>query len=302
MRKGYGMSTYESQDAIFAYNFYRMIHHARHIYFIADSRSQDGQNGELSRYIYQLQYDHDVPIEHRTMTLDVGIEPHLAFTVEKDDGVMKALDDFLLSSTGRALRQLSPSTLNTFISCPLQFYLSKVSRLKEQDEVEEDMESNVMGSVFHETMQHLYEPYCGREVTKAVLNELLHNDLLIDRQLNRAFTHVFLHVDVGNDDSLIQRPQGRHRLQMRVLKHLVQRTIRHDMLLAPYHYIAGEQQLTADIAISGGRRVSLMGKIDRIDRVLMDDGRGPHWVTRIVDYKTGIASMNVSDVRKDSNK
>src|SRR5665647_773182 len=47
LRRGFELPTAEHQDAITAYNFYRLIHHAKHIYFLYDSRTEGAQTLSL---------------------------------------------------------------------------------------------------------------------------------------------------------------------------------------------------------------------------------------------------------------
>lgn len=61
LRRAFGLPTHEYHDAIFAYNFYRLIYRARRVFLIYDSRT-DGQHGELSRYAAQLEYLYNLPL------------------------------------------------------------------------------------------------------------------------------------------------------------------------------------------------------------------------------------------------
>ncbi|MDR1501493.1 MAG: PD-(D/E)XK nuclease family protein, partial [Prevotella sp.] len=50
LRKGFDLPTYEHQDSIFSYHFYRMINRAKRIYLLYDTRTEGLQTGEVSRY------------------------------------------------------------------------------------------------------------------------------------------------------------------------------------------------------------------------------------------------------------
>ena len=57
LRKAFGLPAYEEHDAMYAYYFYRLLHRAEDVVLVYDS-STDGLNtGEMSRFIFQLQYD-----------------------------------------------------------------------------------------------------------------------------------------------------------------------------------------------------------------------------------------------------
>jgi len=61
------LPTYEFQDAVWAYYFYRMIQRAENLWMVYDSRTEGMQSGEESRYLKQLQYDYHLKI-HRFVT------------------------------------------------------------------------------------------------------------------------------------------------------------------------------------------------------------------------------------------
>ena len=61
IRLGFGLPTYEYQDSISAYHFYRSICRAEKIWLIYDSRTEGTKVGEPSRYIHQLKYGYNIP-------------------------------------------------------------------------------------------------------------------------------------------------------------------------------------------------------------------------------------------------
>ena len=56
LRKGFDLPTYEHQDSIFAYHFYRLINRAKRIYLLYDTRTEGLQSGEVSRYFKQIKH------------------------------------------------------------------------------------------------------------------------------------------------------------------------------------------------------------------------------------------------------
>ncbi|HRZ98443.1 MAG TPA: PD-(D/E)XK nuclease family protein, partial [Paludibacter sp.] len=83
LRKGYNLPTYEHQDAIMSYNFYRLIHHAQRIYFIYDSRTDGMQTGEVSRYLHQLYYHYGLGIKRKTVAYDISFSNIEKIQVDK---------------------------------------------------------------------------------------------------------------------------------------------------------------------------------------------------------------------------
>jgi len=133
LRRGFELPTAEHQDAITAYNFYRLIHHAKHIYFLYDSRTEGMQTGEVSRFMHQLHYHYGVKVQKKTVSFDIGFGNAQAIQVKKTPVVMEKLLRF--TSDAENTLSLSASYINTYIDCPLQFYLTKVEGVKQADEV-----------------------------------------------------------------------------------------------------------------------------------------------------------------------
>ena len=68
MRRAHGMSTIEQQEAIVAFNFYRLLNRARHVTLIYDSSAQKMGSNEPSRYIAQLEKVYGMKLQHIEMS------------------------------------------------------------------------------------------------------------------------------------------------------------------------------------------------------------------------------------------
>jgi hypothetical protein len=58
--------------------------------------------------------------------------------------------------------------LTSYIRNPIQFYFQKI-RISEV-EVEENIALNTLGTIIHETLKVLYEPFIGKFIESAILN------------------------------------------------------------------------------------------------------------------------------------
>ena len=54
IRKAYGLTTIDNKVAISAYYFYRMIQRCQHLAFTYNNATEEGQTGEMSRFMLQL--------------------------------------------------------------------------------------------------------------------------------------------------------------------------------------------------------------------------------------------------------
>lgn len=152
LRKGFGLPTYEYQDAVWAYYFYRMVTRASNVWILYDSRTEGMKTGEESRYIKQLEYHFRLPLQRfaaDARAKSVSVENEIVKTAE-DIAFVKAKD-------------LSATAIQNYIACPAKFYYSTVKELVPEEEVSESMDAAMIGNVYHGLMQALYQ---GEEAMK----------------------------------------------------------------------------------------------------------------------------------------
>jgi hypothetical protein len=278
LRKGFGLPTTEQQDAITAYNFYRLIHRAKRVYFIYDSRTEGRQLGQISRFYNQLKYHYGIDIIQSSQSFDIAFNASVPIEIQKSDYVMQQLERFC--DQGHGASALSASSINTYIDCPLQFYLSKVEKMDVADEIIETIESDTFGTLYHAVMEYLYEPFVGKMIEESAFDALLNNALLIEKMIKKAFVKIFL--KKSNDVEI--ELEGNNLLISRVLKKYVVQSLKMDKFYAPFLYVQSEELCTIQFPINNGNKsVNIKGFIDRID--YKND------VFRILDYKTGKGSL-----------
>ena len=271
LRKGFGLPTYEYQDAVWAYYFYRMIQRPEHVWLVYDNRTEGLKNGEESRYIKQLEYHFQWPLRRMAATASIS-------TVEEEGAIAKTREHVDKVRAGL----LSASTLQSYLSCPAKFYYQVVEGLKVADEVAESLDASMLGNVFHHVMQKLYEPFLlSGDVGKSLLTkadiEAMKEDTSRIRSLIRAEVLDQMHsIEVT----------GRNLVLENILQGYVEETLSHDIRLLQeagsegFTVIGLEQKMFCEI--NGFR---FIGFIDRLDSYKPGE-------VRIVDYKTGKVEDN----------
>ncbi|MEN9919479.1 MAG: hypothetical protein RL662_1915 [Bacteroidota bacterium] len=281
LRKGFGLPTYEHQDSVFAYHFYRLINRAKHIYLLYDTRSEGTQGGEVSRYFYQLKhlYHKMFDIRERLAVYEVSSTESLTISVPKTDEINEKLSDFL---TGK--RSLSASSINTYLDCPLQFYFSVVENMQEEDDIAETVEASTFGSIFHSVMEWLYRPLEGKMLTADILHRLAKDDLLLTETIERSFAKNYFKTDK------VRKLTGQNYLTGEVIKRYVRQVLHKDAAATPFIYIESERRILCQYTLPSGKKISLKGFIDRVDEV-----KGH---TRIIDYKSGKGVLQYKDIEQ----
>ena len=285
LRKGFELPTSEHQDAITAYNFYRLIHRAKRIYFLYDSRTEGMQTGEVSRFMHQLQYHYGIEVKQKSISFDIGFGNSPAIQIQKNQLVMEKLLRF--TSNADHNPALSASSINTYIDCPLKFYLTNVESVEEADEVLETVEAGMFGTLFHKVMENLYAPFKGKLIAESDFDRLIAGTLQIDKEINRAFSKEYFK---KKNDAIVPL-EGNNLLIASVLRKYILQVLKVDKKWAPFTYISSEQRCNIEFPIENGRQhVNLKGFIDRIDE---KEGR-----TRILDYKTGTGKLDFKNLNE----
>lgn len=269
LRRGFGLPTPERQDAIFAYNFYRMLSYAQRVWFITNSRADDQHSGEPSRYLAQLYYQYRVPIHRVTVVPGAGV----VNGEQGSDEVQKTpsmIETIRRSAAVGGKHGLSPSALNGYQRCQMQFYWRYVMGVHEPKEITDDINERDLGTVMHKVLELLYEPYLKSEVSQKQIEDMRPR---VPSLITKAAE--MYQIELTN-------------LSVQVLQEFISLILDKDMAAAPFIYLASEQDVKMALPLSDGTSVLLEGKIDRIDK------RGLS--TRIVDYKSGKAELEFESV------
>ena len=281
LRKAFALPTHEHQDSIYAYHFYRMISRAKRVFMLYDTRAEEMQSGEVSRYFYQLKYlyNNSFDISERMISYDVFAPESPPVSVTKTAEVMQKLHQFRAGGE----KSLSPSSINTYINCPLQFYFAAVEGFSEEKEVQEFVESAEFGSIYHRIMENIYNRLKHMSILPDALSEIAKNDAYLTELIEKAFARYYF-----KNEQNPQPLQGQHYLIGEILRSYVKQTLEVDKQFTPFEYIESEYRFDQPYRVNETLSVNFKGIIDRIDRV--ED------TYRVIDYKTGSGKAECKDI------
>ena len=284
LRRGFGLPTYEHQDSVWAYHFYRLIERASHVSLLYDTRSNGLQTGEVSRFVHQLHYHYEVPMRDKLVVYNVSSSKTPPLAVPKREDIMRRLDAYRKGGS----KAISASAINTYLDCPLKFYFSVVEGIREEEEVSETIESDVFGSILHKVMEELYKPFQGKMVTVDLLKEIRKDTALLTGAIARAFASEFFKTEV------VRSLTGQNYLIGEMIRKYVEKILERDGKLTPFVYIESERKINGLISLSDHSEIRLKGFIDRVDEVLD--------AIRIIDYKSGSGTTTFSSIESLFNK
>lgn len=284
LRRGFGLPTYEHQDSVWAYHFYRLIERASHVSLLYDTRSNGLQTGEVSRFVHQLHYHYEVPMRDKLVVYNVSSSKTPPLAVPKREDVMRRLDAYRKGGS----KAISASAINTYLDCPLKFYFSVVEGIREEEEVSETIESDVFGSILHKVMEELYKPFQGKMVTVDLLKAIRKDTALLTGAIARAFASEFFKTEV------VRSLTGQNYLIGEMIRKYVEKILERDGKLTPFVYIESERKINGLISLSDHSEIRLKGFIDRVDEV--------RDAIRIIDYKSGSGTTTFSSIESLFNK
>ena len=272
VKREYGLPTFKEKDAIYTYHFYHLLQRAKNIYLLYNSDSEGFDAGEKSRFITQLEIEkqRNHTLTHSFYNPIVPAISHELTVIEKSEMVLSRLK--VIAETG-----FSPSSLTSYIRNPIQFYFQRILRIKETDEVEENIAVNTLGTIIHGALEELYKPFIGRILTTDNLKIAFSKIAL---EVTAQFKKIYKEGEIKT---------GRNLLAFEVAKRNVENFIKAEITAieggAEIQIIALET--TYERQIIDDRLpfpVLIKGNVDRIE---LRDGK-----IRIIDYKTGKVESN----------
>jgi len=282
IRKAFAMPVYANNDAMYAYLFYRLLQRADEVNFYYNTVSEFNVNGEISRFVKQLEQESGHTIEKKILANPIKTQSINEIDIEKSPQVLARLSRFTENYSGIDQSKLAPSAIITYLTCRLKFYFKYVAKLYEADEVQEEMDAAVFGNILHNTMESLYKDFTKKE-KRDVINA---NDIwLLKTGVRGTLQKTFAkHHNVKKTDSY--KPEGRSLIAFDILEKFANQIIDHDEKYVPFKVLGLEASAregysqSMPININEEQvNVQIKGIIDRID---FKEGK-----VRVIDYKTG---------------
>ncbi len=269
----------EDRDAIFAHHFYRLLHQSKQIYLTYNSHSDGLTSGEKSRFITQLENELDLTKGSEIKSYSYLADDSDAKTQETiyktNRAVEQKLDDLLE-------RGLSPSALNTFLRCPLDFFYTYVLNLREESEVEEAIEASTFGTMIHSVLERIFKKHFFDKKAKLNIAVLESEKKNLKAYLEEEYLKVFSKSDLKF---------GQNKLSFEVSLTFLNQTIDEQIkelkkIDNPLFILGLEENLEANFKweINGQiKTIKIKGQADRIDQF------GSSY--RIIDYKSGTCDI-----------
>ena len=277
IRQAYGLTTVENKVGIYSYYFHRLLQRAKDITILYNNSTEGGQRGEMSRFMLQLMVEYPHHIQHFSLASgqqSVRWQPQPIAKLQP-------------SAINHQITFLSPTAINTWLRCSLQFFYRYVGGLKEPNVPDDELEldNRMFGNVFHRAADLLYHQL-PQYVDKTILQHLLRNKQELERAVDEAFHFEMPYL-----------PQsGLYIIQREVIIQYLRQLVALDLRQAPFRILGLEIDVERTIRPQDSdlRPIKIGGRIDRLD--LVDEETSRERI-RVVDYKTGSQQLKaLSDV------
>jgi len=273
IKRELGLPLPVDNDAVFAYHFYRLMQRAKNVFIIYNTQNDRTGEGELSRYVQQIEWEwreKNPNIHWQHKVFHIPLSPD-----EYDTEIHFPKDDFALTRLKLiAEKGFSPSALNTYKSCSLKFYFQRVLEMYSEDEVEETLAANTQGTVIHGVLEKYYKTIVNKPLTKSFVEKVRKD---FPGTLRKLFKEEFKKGDLDH---------GQNLLFLEVAKRYIENFLDSEMALIKSGEVCTilalekEYNRHFEIDVDDSKlRVNLKGVADRVDRL------GNR--IRVIDYKTG---------------
>ena len=272
VKKEFGLPTFKEKDAIYTYHFYHLLQRAKNVYLLYNTESEGLNAGEKSRFITQLlverQPNHSITSEIYSPTLP-GVS-YNEVSIEKSESAMNRLKQIAESG-------FSPTSFTSYIRNPIDFYYSRILKIQDFDEVEENIALNTLGTVIHEALYNLYVPFLGQVITEDTIQQCRNT---IDEEVLKQFKLIYKEGEIR---------KGKNLLAFEVAKRNIFNFLKmeSELLKAGDLVRILDLELKSEIVLDHPKLnfpIKIRGTVDRIEE--------RNGIIRIIDYKSGKVVKN----------
>ncbi|NUM49627.1 MAG: PD-(D/E)XK nuclease family protein [Flavobacteriales bacterium] len=170
IKRNFGLPVYKEKDAIFSYHFYRLLQRTKNIHLIYNSDHLSFAGAEKSRFITQI--EEELPAKNNSVNIKKLIV-NIPFSTGLYNNQPIQNNEFALNRIKEIFTSgISATHLNTYINCKQDFYNKYILGLSEENTVEENIEDHTIGTILHKTLEKLYLPYIGKEISSEDLTQM----------------------------------------------------------------------------------------------------------------------------------
>ena len=186
----------------------------------------------------------------------------------------------------------SVSKLERYQSCNFSYYLQYGLKLKEKEELK--VQNFDTGSFMHETIDTFFK--------KVKEQNIKLGDLIADEEKIKEIVNKIIEEELENGKNYSFKETAKYKILVRRLKRIISKALKFiiESLVYSDFSIEGTEiefdkkgkYKPIEIPLENGKKVEIIGKIDRIDTAMSEDGK----YLRIIDYKSSAKNIDLNEV------
>jgi len=184
----------------------------------------------------------------------------------------------------------SISKLERYRSCPFSYYLQYGLKIKPQEELK--IQTLNTGTFIHEVIDEFFEKTKEAEIKLEEITEEQLSDIInriVDKKLSQNKNYIF--TSTAKYRALVVRLK---KIIKKALKYIIETIVqsRFQVFGTELEFDDKGKYKPIRLTLDNGKKVEIIGKIDRIDTAQNEDGK----YLRIIDYKSSIKNVDLNEV------
>ncbi|MEW6088750.1 MAG: PD-(D/E)XK nuclease family protein, partial [bacterium] len=151
-----GLQKLKQEEEIQRYHFMRLVSGAKKAYLIYDGSPEKEKSRFLEEIIWQKQKEQktlnvfsETCVKYNPANASAAIK-----TKKKNEKIIKYFkEDFIYS----------PSSVDTYLNCPVKFYYQYVLRLREKEDLLDEVEARDIGTFIHELLDYSFRGFLNKK-------------------------------------------------------------------------------------------------------------------------------------------
>ena len=244
------------------------------------------QEGKEVEKIWNTVYNYYIKSEDMKQKLKQDLEG-INYT-----NIPQNLDSNLVEKLYGNTLTTSVSKLERYQSCNFSYYLQYGLKLKEKEELK--VQNFDTGSFMHETIDTFFKKIKEQNIKLG--------DLTADEEKIKEIVNKIIEEELENGKNYSFKETAKYKILVRRLKRIISKALKFiiESLVYSDFSIEGTEiefdkkgkYKPIEIPLENGKKVEIIGKIDRIDTAISEDGK----YLRIIDYKSSAKNIDLNEV------
>ncbi|OPX30609.1 MAG: hypothetical protein B1H08_01290 [Candidatus Omnitrophica bacterium 4484_171] len=261
-----GINRLEKEEEIQRYQFMRIIASSNKAFLVYE----ENKDKEKSRFLEELIWERQKSLKR----IDAFNVIRGSFKLKIAPRDNKAVKTKEMARYLKA-RRYSPTMLNTYLRCPMQFYFHYVLGIKEGTNLLDDLGADEIGSFLHQLLEEAFKPFVNKKPS-----------------INKEFEEEFMRLFENKFSSeILKRMRSDAFILKEIIKTRLKKFLNEEKKRDVDKIVCLEEEFRDTLSF-GGIDYNFISKVDRIDEI--SDS------LVIIDYKSGSSDVVPKKIKNNN--